>query len=81
MDTGIEHLDVMRTSAPCPSRQQLGGHGREFAPDHWHVNLEEPWEVGFWTREFGCTEQGLREAVKQAGNRAGDIRAYFDGPD
>ena len=45
------------------------------AQDYWNVNLHEPWEVTFWAREFGCSEEELRRAVDRAGSRAGDVRA------
>ena len=45
--------------------------------EHWHINLGEPWEVTFWSREFQCTESELRSAVQSVGNLAGAVRAYF----
>jgi hypothetical protein len=48
------------------------------AQDHWRVNLHEPWEVGFWAREFRCSAEELRHAVQCVGARAGDVRAYLD---
>ena len=48
---------------------------RPRAQDYWNVNLHEPWEVAFWAREFGCSEEELRHAVGRAGSRAGDVRA------
>ena len=48
------------------------------AQDYWNVNLHESWEVTFWAREFGCSEQDLRHAVERVGSRAGDVRAYLD---
>lgn len=47
--------------------------------DQWRVVIDEPWEVRFWTREFGCTEDALRQAVRAAGPRAGAVRAYLAG--
>lgn len=47
------------------------------AQDHWRVNLGEPWEVRFWSREFGCSEDQLRQAVREAGNGAGNVRAWL----
>lgn len=47
------------------------------AQDYWRVNLSEDWEVTFWTREFGCTEAALREAVRAVGECAGDVRAHL----
>ena len=49
--------------------------GVPHAQDYWRINLREDWEVRFWTREFGCTETALREAVREVGDCAGDVRA------
>jgi len=43
--------------------------------DYWSVNLHEAWEVAFWARVFGCSEEELRHAVGRVGSRAGDVRA------
>ena len=51
--------------------------GELHAQDHWHVRLDENWEVTFWAREFGCTTEELREAVRQAGEQAGAVRAWL----
>lgn len=47
------------------------------AQDHWRVNLAEDWELAFWSREFGCSEAQLRNAVAEAGDNAGAVRAYL----
>ena len=47
------------------------------AQDHWRVNLAEPWEITFWTREFGCSEKQLRSAVQAVGAIAGEVRAHL----
>ncbi len=44
------------------------------AQDHWRVNLDEPWEITFWTREFCCSERQLKEAVQAVGESAGAVR-------
>ena len=36
--------------------------------DRSRVNLDEPYEVQFWMMEFNCTEQQLRDAVKDHGD-------------
>ena len=47
------------------------------AQDHWRVNLAEPWEITFWTREFGCSEDELKAAVQAVGDTAGAVRAQL----
>jgi len=49
------------------------------AQDYWSVNLHEPWEITFWAREFGCSEEELRRAVQRVGARAGDVRTHLGG--
>jgi uncharacterized protein DUF3606 len=45
--------------------------------DHWHIDVAEPWEIRFWTREFDCDESTLRRAVNAAGSVAGSVRFYL----
>jgi hypothetical protein len=47
------------------------------AQDHWRINLREDWEVTFWGREFNCSEEALRQAVRAVGDCAGDVRAHL----
>jgi len=47
------------------------------AQDHWRVNLAEEWELKFWSREFGCTENDLRKAVEAVGTNAGTVREHL----
>ena len=47
------------------------------AQDHWRVDLGEQWEVSFWSREFGCSESELKNAVATVGPGAGAVRAYL----
>jgi AraC-like DNA-binding protein len=57
-------------------RIRAEAHAREIrAQDYWRVNLEEAWEIRFWSREFGCSESELRSAVERVGDAAGDVRA------
>jgi uncharacterized protein DUF3606 len=49
------------------------------AQDYWRINLREDWEIAFWTREFRCTEEALRQGVAAVGDSAGDVRAYLQG--
>jgi hypothetical protein len=45
--------------------------------DRSRVNVNETWEVRYWCKAFGCTEQQLRDAVKAVGVMADDVRRYF----
>jgi len=35
--------------------------------DAARINVNEQYEVGYWTQKFGCTEQQLRAAVAKVG--------------
>jgi hypothetical protein len=43
------------------------------------INIHEPYEVRWWTHELGCTEQQLKEAVKQVGTAVRAVRNYLQG--
>ncbi len=45
--------------------------------DHWHVDLNERWEIDFWMKHLACEETALRDAVFQVGGRVGAVRAYL----
>lgn len=44
-------------------------------PDH--INLDDPAEVKYRRKEFGCTEQQLRQAIAAVGGSAAKVRQYF----
>jgi len=45
--------------------------------DHSRVNTNDPAEVKYWRRQYGCTEQQLRQAVSAVGESPAKIRQYF----
>lgn len=45
--------------------------------DRSRVNVNEPWEVKYWRKEFGCTEQQLRQAIAAAGDSAAKVGQYL----
>lgn len=45
--------------------------------DRSRVNVNESWEVSWWTKQFGCTEAELRSAVKAVGVMAKDVEAHL----
>jgi len=45
--------------------------------DRARVNVKEDWEVRYWTKEFGCTEAKLKEAVDTVGVMADKVRTYL----
>jgi hypothetical protein len=47
--------------------------------DRSRVNVNEDWERRYWCKEFGCTEQQLRDAVKAVGVMADKVRSHLRG--
>lgn len=45
--------------------------------DAARVNVHEDWEVRYWCKAFGCTEEQLRAAVKAVGVSAAAVRKHF----
>lgn len=41
------------------------------------VNLNEAWEVAYWSREFHCNAVALQNAVACVGNSADRVREFF----
>lgn len=41
--------------------------------DAQRVNVHEDYEVRYWTKKWGVSEQQLRDAVKRAGVMADDV--------
>lgn len=39
-----------------------------------HIDLHRDWEVGYWTRQFHCTEEELRDAIVEAGTTAAAVK-------
>ncbi|NUQ28729.1 MAG: DUF3606 domain-containing protein [Acidobacteriaceae bacterium] len=46
--------------------------------DRSRINVNEDWEVRWWTKELGVSEQRLRELVRQHGVAASTIREILD---
>ena len=47
--------------------------------DRGRIDLSDPREVNWWRKQFGCSEQQLREAVAVAGENAGVVEQVLDG--
>lgn len=45
--------------------------------DRARVNVNEDYEVQYWTKAFGCTAEQLRDAVEAVGVMADDVRKYL----
>ena len=45
--------------------------------DGWRINVNERWELDYWTERLGITPEELRQAVKEVGVMADDVRRHF----
>jgi hypothetical protein len=50
---------------------------KDITPDTRRINLDDMHDVRSWMFNLGCTEAELRLAVRDAGDRAEDVRAYL----
>lgn len=50
-------------------------------PDRNFINLNEEWEVAYWTKELGVSETDIAEAIKVVGNTADKVREHLNNPD
>ena len=47
------------------------------SPDRDRINLNEQYEVRDWAKEFGVSEDKLRQAVAVVGDRADKVRQHL----
>jgi hypothetical protein len=45
--------------------------------DATKVNLNESWELDYWSKKFGVTKEKLKEAVKAVGTSAAAVQKYL----
>jgi hypothetical protein len=43
-------------------------------PDRSKINMQESWEVKYWTRELGISQAELQKIVDKVGNSAAAVR-------
>lgn len=43
-------------------------------PDRSRINLNEDYEVRYWTEQFGCTKEQLAVAITKVGNSPDNVR-------
>ena len=44
------------------------------AADRSKINMHEPWEVKYWTKELGVDKPQLQKVVDKVGNSAAAVR-------
>ena len=47
--------------------------------DRGVIALDDPREVNWWSKQFGCSEEQLRRAVAMVGNSAAKVEQLLDG--
>lgn len=45
--------------------------------DRDRVNVNEPWELSYWSTKFGVTPDKLRAAVKAVGVMVADVQKHL----
>jgi hypothetical protein len=45
--------------------------------DRERINLNEKWEVAYWTRELGVSKEELERIVRETGDRAAAVRQHL----
>jgi hypothetical protein len=45
--------------------------------DRARINVNEPYEVAYWTKALGVSEKALRAAVAEVGVMVTDVRAHL----
>lgn len=48
------------------------------AQDRARININEPHEVAYWTKELGVTKERLQQLVKDAGTSAKAVREKLE---
>jgi len=45
--------------------------------DRSRINVNEPWELKYWSKTLGVTPDRLKEVVRQVGARTEDVEQYL----
>lgn len=43
------------------------------------IDMSNPSEISYWMKQFGCSEQQLRQAVAQVGDSSAMVEQLLDG--
>ena len=52
---------------------------RAGSPDSRRINVDQDYEMRYWSKELGVTPDRLREAVKAAGTSVAAVRSHLRG--
>jgi hypothetical protein len=60
---------------PClPYEEPMDDLKKKGAADRSQINMNEAWEVDFWTHELGVSKDELQKVIKKVGNSAEAVR-------
>jgi hypothetical protein len=45
--------------------------------DRSQINVNEPWELKYWSKTLGVTPDRLKEVIRQVGTRTEDVEQYL----
>lgn len=45
--------------------------------DRSRINVNEPWELKYWSKTLGVTPDRLKEVIRQVGTRTDDVEQYL----
>ncbi|WP_213278934.1 DUF3606 domain-containing protein [Chryseobacterium indologenes] len=45
--------------------------------DATKINVNETWELDYWSKELGVTKERLKEAVRAVGTSVEDVKRYL----
>lgn len=45
--------------------------------DSSRISTSEKWEIAYWTKTLGCSEEELKKAIRAVGNSAEAVKKYF----
>ena len=46
--------------------------------DRKRIDVDQDYELRYWTKELGVTEEELKQAVRAAGTQIDTVRRYLD---
>ena len=65
---------ISQTIQPVPVIDYNLGLG----PDDCSINMSDPWQVLWWSRDLGLTKTQLEAAINHAGTMIADLKGYID---
>lgn len=68
----VGYVDLPKEAPMSDDKSQTG------SPDRDRINLEEDYEVRYWTEALGVTAEELRKAVAAVGSTATAVRRHLD---